>query len=301
MQALDTIMKIDKYRLVPLSIVLFVPCLIRPARADGGPNLFAFVNSQSIITAEVASSHGFIVNFINLSDFVIVTQPNEFIFKGSSGRFYIGQVFDQEHKDSRGETQKYTASILLKGRSFTGLTILGAFRELEQIEELSIRIGAKRYYLQPMEKATFDQLANKVGELDLKNPNSRAMLKEADISELGTVKSTDGTSEWDRDWLGLIRQDGVNMPKIIERSSVAPTEEATKHHTYGRVRLSALITKNGVIQDVKVEKGLGRGLDERAVDAVKNSWVFLPGTKNGEVIEGTVSIEVEFPPTDKKP
>ncbi len=40
--------------------------------------------------------------------------------------------------------------------------------------------------------------------------------------------------------------------------------------------------------------GLGRGLDERAVEGVKNSWVFLPATKNGEVVETMIGIEVEF-------
>ncbi len=268
--------------------------------AQSPAKTFAYVGSQYIITAEIASAHSFILNFINLSDFVIVVQPSEFIYKGGSGRFYIGQVFEQEHKDNRGETMKYTASVLLRGRSFTGLTIVGAFHEMDQIEELSIRIGAKRFYLVPLEKAQFDQLAAKIGDLDLKSPNMRASLQEANIDETGTVRSTDGTSEWDRDWQGLIRQDGVNVPKIIERPPVSPTEEAIRKGTYGRVRLSALINKNGGIQDVKVEKGLGRGLDERAVEAVKNSWAFLPATKNGEVVEGAVAFDVEFPPPTRK-
>jgi TonB family protein len=287
-----------------LGISLFVSLGLLGAasvRSEEGAKMFAYVGSQSIITAEVASRSSFIVNFINLSDFVIVVQPNEFIYRGASGRFYIGQVFEQEHNDPRGELLKYTASVLLKGRSFTGLTIVGAFHEPDQIEELSVRIGAKRYYLQAMEKMLFEQLANKIGEIDLKNPNSRAALQEANISELGSVKSTDGTSEWDRDWQGLIRQDGVVVPKIIEKPPVMPTEEAIKHRTFGRVRLSALINRNGGVQDLKVLKGLGRGLDERAIEAVKNSWLFLPATKNGEVVEGSVIFDVEFAPPDKKP
>ncbi len=272
-----------------------------PSAGQTSANTFVYSGSQYIITAEIASTHGFILNFINLSDFVIVVQPSEFIYKGASGRFYIGQVFEQEHKDNRGEPMKYTASILLKGRSFTGLTILGAFREMDQIEELSVRIGAKRFYLQPTDKTQFDQLAAKIGDLDLKSPNMRAAMQSANIEDIGSIKTTDGTSEWDRDWQGLIRPDGVNVPKITERPPVSPTDEAVRKGTYGRVRLSALINKNGGIQDVKVEKGLGRGLDERAVEAVKNSWAFLPATKNGEVVEGVVSFDVEFPPPAKKP
>jgi TonB family protein len=288
-------------RLLTISLILVLPASVLPAQGQTPANVFAYVGPQYVITAEVASAHSFILNFINLSDFVIVAQPAEFIYKGASGRFYIGQVFEQEHKDTRGDTLKYTASVLLKGRSFTGLTLLGGFREMDQIEELSIRIGAKRFYLQPMEKVQFEQLAAKIGELDLKSPDMRAALQEANIAALGNSKSTDGTSEWDRDWQGLLRADGVNLPKIIERPPVTPTDEAIRKGTYGRVRLSALITKNGGIQDLRVEKGLGRGLDERAIDAVKNSWLFLPGTKNGEVIEGAVSFDVEFPPPVKKP
>lgn len=278
-----------------------IACLfVHPAGASDGAQTFAFVSPQYIITAEVGTAHSFVVNFINLSDFVIVVQPNEFIYKGASGRFYIGQVYEKEQKDNRGESFRYSASILLKGRSFTGLNIAGAFHEQDHIEELSVRIGAKRFYLQGLDKMQFDQLAAKIGNLDLQNPSSRAALQDANIAEMGTVKGTDGTSDWDRDWQGLIRPDGVNPPKIIERPEVSPTDEARRKGTYGRVRLAAVINKNGGIQDLKVEKGLGRGLDERAVEAVKNSWVFLPATRNGEVVETTIYFEVEFPPPAKK-
>ncbi len=273
---------------------------VSPATAADGAKTFAYVGPQYIITAEVGTDHTFIVNFINLSDFVIVVQPNDFIYKGASERFYIGQVYDQEHKDNRGESFRYSASVLLKGHSFTGLTIVGAFHEQDQIEELSVRIGAKRFYLQPQDKNQFDQLAAKIGNLDLENPNSRAALQDANIPEMGTMKTTDGTSEWDRDWQGLLRADGVNPPKIIERPEIVPTDEARRKNTYGKVRLSAVINRNGGIQDLRVEKGLGRGLDERALEGVKNSWVFLPATRNGEVVETTIYFEVDFPP-QKKP
>jgi TonB family protein len=266
----------------------------------GGESAFAFVNSQYIITAEVASEHTFVVNFINLSDYVIVVQPNEFIYRGASGLRYIGQVFEWEHQDSRGEAMRYSASILIKGHSFTGMTIVGAFHEQDQIDELSVRIGSRRYYLQSVGKVVFEQLAAKVSQLDLENPDGAAALLQANIDRMGTVRSTDGTSEWDRDWQGLISQDGINPPKIIERPEISPTSEARRRRTYGKVRLSAIINRNGGIQDLSVVKGLGRGLDERALEGVKNSWVFLPATKNGEVINTAIAIDVEFPPPSEQ-
>jgi hypothetical protein len=279
---------------------LLLCSLFLPGYAAGEVKTFAYVNKNYIITAEASAERSFIVNFINLSDFVVVIQPSEFLYKAASARLYNGQVYDSEQKDSRGEIQKYSASFLLKGHSFSGLTIIGAFREQDQIEELSVRIGAKRFYLQPLDKAAFEQLAMKIGDLDLTNPDPEEMIKSANIAEMGTVKTTDGTSEWDRDWEALMTPDGVNSPKIIERPEISPTAEARKANTFGKVKLSALINKNGGIQDIKVTKGLGRGLDQRAMEGVKNSWLFLPATKNGEVVETIISIDVDFPDPGKK-
>jgi TonB-like protein len=286
-----------------VTVVLFFGLGSVPAIAQIPDSFFAFVNPQYVMTAEVASQHGFIVNIINLSDFVIVVQPSEFIYKGTSGRFYIGQVYEQEHTTTRGESIRYSASVLLKGHSFTGLKVLGAFHELDHIEELSMRIGAKRYYMQSLDKTQFDQLAAKVGELDLKNSNSKGALQDANIAELGTIRSTDGTSEWDRDWQNLITSEGLNPPKIIERPDITPTDESRKNRVAGKIKLSGIITKNGEIQDLHVIKGLGHGLDDRALEAVKSSWVFLPATKNGEVVETSAAFEVEIssPASAKKP
>ena len=288
------------FRRMAEALLLVALLQVLQATAAGNPKTFAFVSAQYAITAEAASEHGFVLNIINLSDFVVVIQPNEFIYKGVSGRFYIGQVFDLEYKNARGETQKYSASYLLKGHSFIGLTIIGAFHEMDQIEELSVRIGAKRFYLQPMETGAFEQLASKIGKLDLENPSAATALYEANISEIGTVRTTDGTSEWDRDWQGQLTPEGIVPPKIIERPEIESTNEARKSRTYGKVKLSGLINKNGGLQDLKVVKSLDRGLDKRALEGVKNSWVFLPATKNGEVLDATIFFEVEFPPPARK-
>ncbi|MBN1568400.1 MAG: TonB family protein [Acidobacteria bacterium] len=292
--ALDALKRITCAALVPLLLMALL------SNAQANSKTFAFVNTQYAITAEVASDKAFVVNFINLSDFVIVIQPNEFIYRGASGRFYIGQVFDQEYKNQRGETQRYSASYLLKGHSFIGLPIVGSFHELDKIEEISVRIGAKRYYMQPLDNIQFEQLASKISNLDIENPSASAALSEANISEMGTVRTTDGTSDWDNDWQGLLTPEGINPPKILEQPDVPATDESRKSRTYGRVKISVLVNKNGDIQDAKVVKGLEKSLDKRALEGVKNSWIFLPATRNGEVLDSAFVIEVEFPPPEKK-
>ena len=171
---------------IPIISVMSALLVWFPASAGAAPKSFAYLNHRYAITAEIASEHKFVLNFINLSDFVIVIQPSEFIYRGASGRFYVGQVFEMESKNQRGETQKYSASYLLKGHSFIGFAIIGAFHELDQIEDISVRIGARRYYLQPVESSQFEQLAVKLGNLDLENPSSAAALEEANISEIGS-------------------------------------------------------------------------------------------------------------------
>jgi hypothetical protein len=280
--------------------VLLMLLALPQTTAGADRKAFAFVNARYAITAEIASDHKFIVNIINFSDFVVVLQPNEFIYKSALGSFYIGQVYELEGKNARGEFQKYSASFLLKGRSFAGLSIVGVFREQDKIEEISVRIGAKRFYLQALENSIFEQLAAKISNLDLESPDAAASLEEANISELGTVKSTDGTSEWDKDWLGLISAEGVNSPKILERPEIPISDEARKSRTYGKVKIAGIINKSGGIQDLKIVKGLERSLDKRALEGVKNSWVFLPATKNGEVTDASVAFDVEFPPPVSK-
>jgi TonB family protein len=268
--------------------------------ALAGAEAFAYVGRNYILTAEPAGAHSFMVNVINLSDYIIVVQPQDFIYRGESGRFYTGQVFEHEHKDTRGEAQRYTASSLLKEHTFAGLKVTGVFHEQNAIEELSMRIGARRFFMQPLEKNAFEQLARKIQNLDLENPDQMAELASANIQEMGHVKTSDGGPEWEKDWEGLLTEDGVNPPKILERREIEPTPAARKARVYGRVRLSGIVGKSGGIRDMRVTKELGRGLDERALEGVRNSWVFLPATKNGEVYEAQISIDVEFADPDGK-
>ncbi len=285
--------------LVVLAIAVFVVTVLPAARVAEPPKAFAFVGAPYIITAEVAGPHTFVLNFFNLSEYVIVVQPNEFIYKGSSGQFYIGQVFDLPTKTTRGTSYRYSASFLLNGNSFKGLNILGAFHEQDRIEEISVRIGAKRFYMAPIDRSQYDQLGTEVGDLDMKSPDPQTALRKAGITDLGRVTNTDGTSEWDRDWQNLLLSDGVNPPRILESPEILPTDEARKTNTFGKVRLSATITRDGAILSVSIVKGLGHGLDERAMEAVKASWVFLPATKNGEVVETEVKFDVSFEPPKK--
>ena len=58
------------------------------------------------------------------------------------------------------------------------------------------------------------------------------------------------------------------------------TEEARRRGVRGDVVMEIVVRRDGSVGDVKVLQGLGYGLDERAVTAVKQ-WKFSPGTLQG--------------------
>jgi periplasmic protein TonB len=86
---------------------------------------------------------------------------------------------------------------------------------------------------------------------------------------------------------------GVHAPKVIFRVDPEFSEEARKNKWQGVVVLKVIIGRDGKPQDVSVQRSLGMGLDEKAIEAVKQ-WRFDPGTKDGQPVPVEVSMEVSF-------
>ncbi len=61
----------------------------------------------------------------------------------------------------------------------------------------------------------------------------------------------------------------------------------------GTVQLSLVLGVDGVPHDVKIEKGLGHGLDEKAVEAVRK-WKFQPAMKDGQPVETKLYVTTTF-------
>jgi len=71
------------------------------------------------------------------------------------------------------------------------------------------------------------------------------------------------------------------------------TEIARKARLQGVVIVQAIIDKGGNVTNVKVLKGLGMGLDQAAVDAIKK-WKFEPATLNGKPVAVYYNLTVNF-------
>jgi TonB family protein len=86
---------------------------------------------------------------------------------------------------------------------------------------------------------------------------------------------------------------GVTAPRAIYDPEPEYSEEARRVHFQGVVVLSIVVDQDGRARDVRVARSLGRGLDEKAIEAVKK-WKFEPGVKDGHLVAVAVSVEVNF-------
>ncbi len=86
---------------------------------------------------------------------------------------------------------------------------------------------------------------------------------------------------------------GVTAPKLIFSPEPEYTEAARKAKYQGTVILYAIVDAEGRVRTVRVAQGLGMGLDEKAIEAVKQ-WRFIPGKKDGRAVPVAAAIEVTF-------
>lgn len=89
-------------------------------------------------------------------------------------------------------------------------------------------------------------------------------------------------------------RDGVGEPACLYCPNPQFTDEAVKARYQGIVLLRVIVTSDGRATNISVSKGLGLGLDEKAIDAVK-SWRFTPARgPNGQPVSVWTTIEVNF-------
>jgi len=77
------------------------------------------------------------------------------------------------------------------------------------------------------------------------------------------------------------------------QAKVHYTEIARRAGVEGTVYIQAKISKNGDVVDATVIKGLGAGLDEEALNAVR-STKFIPGKQRGKPVNVKMTIPVKF-------
>jgi periplasmic protein TonB len=71
------------------------------------------------------------------------------------------------------------------------------------------------------------------------------------------------------------------------------TEEGRRRHIEGDVVLEIIVRSDGSVGTVKLVQGLGAGLDQRAIDAVRQ-WRFSPAKRYGTPVDVIVEVAMEF-------
>jgi TonB family protein len=54
-----------------------------------------------------------------------------------------------------------------------------------------------------------------------------------------------------------------------------------------------IVGPDGKPRDIRIQRGIGMGLDKKAIEAVQQ-WRFNPATKDGQAVAVQISVEVSF-------
>jgi TonB family protein len=86
---------------------------------------------------------------------------------------------------------------------------------------------------------------------------------------------------------------GVEPPRLLREVRADYSDEARRANITGEVVLEIIVRANGTVGDVKVMRGLPMGLNDRAIEAVRQ-WRFAPARMKGTPVDVVVEVGVEF-------
>jgi TonB family protein len=75
----------------------------------------------------------------------------------------------------------------------------------------------------------------------------------------------------------------VSYPRLVSKVEPSYTEEARESRLSGLVLVSLEVAQDGTPQNMKVVRGLGHGLDGKAIESVLK-WHFNPGVRDGVAV-----------------
>jgi TonB family protein len=87
--------------------------------------------------------------------------------------------------------------------------------------------------------------------------------------------------------------EGMTPPKVLNSIDPSSNEFAQKYGIAGMELLRTVVDASGVPRQMAIARPIGFGLDEKAVEAVKNSH-FTPATLNGQPVPVVIDLVVTF-------
>jgi TonB family protein len=85
----------------------------------------------------------------------------------------------------------------------------------------------------------------------------------------------------------------VSPPKALYAPDPDYSDVARQAKYQGTVVLWLIVTADGLPANIRIQQGIGMGLDQRAVEAVK-LWRFDPAKKDGEPVPVMINVEINF-------
>ncbi len=86
---------------------------------------------------------------------------------------------------------------------------------------------------------------------------------------------------------------GIEPPRLLREVKPSFTDEGRRQGVEGDVVLEIVVRRDGSVGDVKILRRLGAGLDQKAIDAVRQ-WRFSPARRMGAPVDVIVEVAVEF-------
>jgi periplasmic protein TonB len=86
---------------------------------------------------------------------------------------------------------------------------------------------------------------------------------------------------------------GVSPPRLLREVRADYTDEARRANITGEVLLEIVVRRDGTVGDIRMLRRLDAGLDQRAIQAVRQ-WRFAPATLKGVPVDVIVEVGVEF-------
>ena len=85
----------------------------------------------------------------------------------------------------------------------------------------------------------------------------------------------------------------VKRPKLVHYVEPEFSPKSKEAFVEGTVKISTVVTSQGVATSYHVVSGLNAEEDRTAVEALKQ-WTFQPGTKSGQPVNVRVTVEIDF-------
>ena len=86
---------------------------------------------------------------------------------------------------------------------------------------------------------------------------------------------------------------GISAPLLTREIQATYTDDARRRGIEGDVILENVVRRDGSVGQIRVVRTLGAGLEQRAIDAVRQ-WRFTPSRRNGEAVDVAVEVAVGF-------